>query len=178
MHHSVLYYSVPTRRLSNDMVLSPSGTTLFGHRQHLWCFRKTKDEESQSTAPGARVGQPQSIVGSIRVDLGFTFYNQFKLGHIEIDIAFLLSFLLLMLLDERRDFGNIRSHYFGYFLTVLEEFKRGHGLDAFRRRHILGLVDVHLGKSHVGGFVRHFFEFGCNKLARAACCCGIRQSNE
>jgi hypothetical protein len=112
-------------------------------------------------------------VSGIMVDLGFDFCNQFTPGHIEIDIGHFPSFFLLMLLDERCDFGNICSHHFGYFLTVLEEFKRGHGLDALRRRHILSLVHIHLGKGHVGGFVRHFFEFGSNKLARAACCCCV-----
>jgi hypothetical protein len=60
-------------------------------------------------------------------------------------------------------------HHFAHLVAALVELEGRHGLDALGRRHILGLVHVHLGKGDAGIFVRHFFELWRNKLAGAAC---------
>lgn len=75
---------------------------------------------------------------------------------------------LLELGNLRRQRGYVGTLNHGHLGPILEELEGGHGLDAFRSRNLVGLVDVDLNKDDIGIFLGHLFKVGGDESAWSA----------
>ena len=67
-----------------------------------------------------------------------------------------------------RQLGYVGTLNHGHLGPILEELEGGHGLDAFRSRNLLGVVDVDLNKDDIGIVLGHLFKVGGDESAGPA----------